>query len=50
MQQRQTNFHVYQQSLGSAENSVQDLHQVHCKENRLVIDNNFSEKGGVSGH
>ena len=45
---RQAAFHAEQQNLGSTENSVQDLQQVHRKEERVVMDNNFSEKGGIS--
>ena len=50
MQRRQTTFHAGQKILVSTENSVWDLQQVHRKEDRLVIDNNFSEKGDISGH
>ena len=49
MQRRQTAFHAEWQNLpGSTENSVQDLQQVHRKADRLMKDNNFSEKLGIS--
>ena len=50
MLRTQTAFYADRQNLGSTENSVQDLQQVHRKEDRLVIENNFSEKDGFSGH
>ena len=42
--------HAGQQNLSSTKNSVEDLQQVHCKEDKLVTENNFSEKVGISGH
>ena len=42
VQRRQTAFHAEQQNLGSTENSVYNLQQVHRKEDRLVMDSNFS--------
>ena len=39
-----------QQNLVNTENSVWELQQVHRKEDRLPIDNNVSEKGGISGN
>ena len=50
MHRRQTAFRVEQQNLGNTENSVEDVQQVHRKENRLVMDNIMSEKGGISRH
>ena len=43
-QRRQTAFYAERQNLGSTENSVQDLQQVHRKEEKLVMDNIFSQK------
>ena len=40
VQRKQTAFHAEKKNLGSTENSVSDLQQVHRKEDRLVLDNN----------
>lgn len=49
VQRRQT-FPAEQKNFGSTENRVQDLKQVHRKEDTLVIDDSFFEKGGILRH